>query len=69
MNKIKFYLIRWHSDNQINIVSNRQIVAIRHSEKNWYDGIPQMTIIREATKDDLSRYTYEDTLPLDKYFK
>lgn len=47
------YVIKWNSDHQTIITSDWQINAIRHSEKKWYNGEPQMEILRKATKEDL----------------
>ena len=43
------YVIKWKNDRQIIITSGWQINAIRHSEKKWYNGEPQMEILRKAT--------------------
>lgn len=54
--KEQMYLIRWKSDNVKEVTSGFQVEAIRHSEKKWYAGEPQMDIIREATPTDLKNY-------------
>ena len=57
--KERLYLICWKSDGAKAVISGFQIEAIRHSEKKWYAGEPQMDIIREATPVDLKRYPAE----------
>ena len=47
------YVIKWKSDRQVIITSGWQIDAIRHSEKKWYNGEPQIEILRKASKEDL----------------
>lgn len=58
--KERLYLIRWRSDHQENVTTGFQVEAIRHSEKKWYKGQPQMDIIREATPADLMQHQPEE---------
>lgn len=51
--KNHMYVIQWKSDGALEVTSDYQIEAIRHSEKKWYNGEPQMKILRVATKEDL----------------
>lgn len=55
----KLYVIQWFSDYKINITTGFQIESIHHSEKKWYNKIPQMKVLREASIDDINKYKYE----------
>lgn len=54
-NKFKktLWTIQWKSDGELEVTSGYKIEAIRHSEKKWYNGEPQMKILRKATKEDM----------------
>lgn len=47
------FVIKWISDGALEVTSGYQIEAIRHSEEKWYNGEPQIEILRKATKEDL----------------
>lgn len=57
--KERIYLIRWKADGEEAVISGFQVEAIRHSEKKWHGGQPQMDIIREATPEDLKVHPAE----------
>ena len=54
--KETMFLIQWLSDGELEVTSGFQIEAIRHSEKKWYNGMPQMKILRKATMEDMATY-------------
>ena len=59
--KKTLFVIQWNSDGALEVTSGYQIEAIRHSEKKWYNGVPQMKILRKATREDLE--TIKDMVP------
>ena len=54
--------VQWINDGYKDIISGFQIEAIRHSEKKWYKGVPQIEIIREIMPDDLLAYPPENEI-------
>ena len=50
----KNYLIRWKSDNAIEIVDGWNLNAIKH--RDLKEGYVSVVVLREATKEDIEKY-------------
>lgn len=51
----KNYLIRWKSDNAIEIVDGWNLNAIKH--RDLKEGSNSIVVLREATKEDIEKYS------------
>lgn len=51
----KNYLIRWKSDNAIEIVDGWNLGAIKH--RDLKEGSISVVVLREATKEDIEKYS------------